>query len=425
MKATFTQPVILLALILSFTTTLNAQDDFFIYGKVTTTEGKTYEGPIRWGKEEVYWADMFNAGKERNENLRHLSDDQRADLDNRHYDFGNWGGSVINVLGWRWSDDNDRRYYNDDDDYTHQFSCQFGEIKKIRPDGRKYVQLELQNGMKFDLTGEGYNDVGLDIKVNDKELGEVEIYWNRIEVVEFMKTPSKLNEKFGTPLYGTVEAFGEKFTGFIQWDHDERLSIDKLDGDGDDGDVSIEFGKIKSIEKTGSRSRVILNSGRELVLDGSNDVSHGHRGVIVMNKDFAAIDVPWDEFDRVTFSSAPASFVTYDQFKDQKEITGTVKTLDGKTATGKLVFDLDEELDIELLQGKEGDFEYSLPFRNVKKITTHGERRAEIELKSGAKVMLDDGQDVDERNQGILVFDGGKGNPQYFRWDEVDTIEFK
>lgn len=424
MKPIYTKLTLTLLFAATIATVAEAQDEFFIYGKVTTTEGKTYEGPIRWGKEEVYWADMFNAGKERNENLRYLSDDQRDELDERHYDMHEWGGSFVRALGWHWDDDN-RHGYNDDDDYTHQFSCQFGEIKRIRPDGRKYVQVELQNGTKFDLTGEGYNDVGLDIKVFDKDLGELEIYWNRIDVVEFMKTPSKLNEKFGSPLYGTVEAFGEKFTGFIQWDHDERLSVDKLDGDGDDGDVSIEFGKIKSIERRGSRSFVILNSGREFTLDGSNDVSHGHRGVIVMNRDYAAIDIPWDEFDRVTFSQAPAAFVNYDQFKDQKELSGTVKTQDGKTVSGKIVFDLDEEWTVELLQGKEGDFEYSLPFRSIKKITTRGERRAEIELKNGDKILLNEGQDVDERNQGVLVFAGGKTDPTYFRWDEVAEIDFR
>ncbi|MEJ0031419.1 MAG: hypothetical protein WDO15_14060 [Bacteroidota bacterium] len=133
--------------------------------------------------------------------------------------------------------------------------------------------------------------------------------------------------RFGKPLYGTVEAFGEKFTGYIQWDHDERLSIDKLDGESDDGDLSIEFDKIASITRAGSRCLVQLKSGREIYMEGSNDVNRENRGVIVMSKDIPSIDVPWDEFDKITFEDkvAPA-LVSYDQFKTQKELQATIKT---------------------------------------------------------------------------------------------------
>jgi hypothetical protein len=276
------------------------------------------------------------------------------------------------------------------------------------------------------VDGEGYNDIGTDIKVADNELGEVGLDWDRVERVEFMKTPAKLPTRFGVPLYGTVEAFGEKFTGFIQWDHDERLSIDKLDGDSDDGDMSIEFGKIQSIERIGNRSRVTLKSGREFTLDGSNDVSSGHRGVIVMNNEFSSIDIPWREFDKVTFHEKIGTpLPTYSSFSSQKELTGTVTGYDGKKITGRIVFDLDEAYDHELLQGKEGDFEYAMPFRNIAKITTDGEYECTVILKQGRTIKLGDGQDVDERNQGVLIFEAGKADATYLPWQDVREIVFK
>jgi len=397
------------------------QDEGFIYGKISTEDGKFYEGPIRWGKEEIYWNDMFNSSKERNENLRYLSDRDKERLDDKHYTWSSWENHFTNFIGSKhWSGS------NDDDDYIHQFSCQFGEIKTLRPMGKKYVELELQNGQKFEVSGEGYNDIGLDIRVMDKELGEVEIYWGRIDKIEFMTTPAKLELKFGQPLYGTVEAFGDKFTGYIQWDHDERISTDKLDGDSDDGDVSIEFSKIRSIERKGGQSLVILKSGRELWLDGSNDVSSGHRGVIVMNKEFPSIDIPWREFDKVVFEDkTPGPAAVYKDFSTQKELNGKVTTHDGKTIAGKIIFDLDETHDYELLQGKEGEFVYATAFRNVKKITTKGEHRCMIELRSGKKITLDEGQDVNEKNQGVLVFVSDKEKPSYIPWGEVNEIEFK
>lgn len=405
-----------------------AQDEHFIYGRITLVDNKSYEGPIRWGKEEVYWNDIFNAAKPSNENLRYLTNDQREYLDDRqsyhrHGDYGHWSRWADN-FGWRWSDDD--RDYRRDNDYTHQFSCQFGDIKSLKPQGSKWVDIELRNGMKFEVSGEGYNDVGLDIRVIDRELGEVEIYWNRIEKIEFVNTPSKLANRFGRPLYGTVESFGEKFTGYIQWDHDERLAVDKLDGDSDDGDLSIEFDKIASITRIGSRCKVILKSGRELYLEGSNDVDRSNRGVIVMNKDLPAIDIPWSEFDKITFEEkTPGALVSYDQFKDQKELSATVKTFGGESYSGKIVFDLDEEYDFELLQGKQRDYEYTTPFRNIKKIKTYDDTRCEVELKNGTKLMLDDAQDVDDRNQGILVFAQGKDKPQYVPWDKISEIEFR
>lgn len=421
MKIKFTHLPLLLLLVAPMFA--SAQDEHFLYGRITMVDSKVYEGPIRWGKEEVYWTDIFNASKIRNENLRHLSHEQRDELDDRQnrneyngdwHNFGRWTNS------WNWDD----RY--SDKDYTHQFACQFGDIKTIKPQGSKWVDITLQNGLKFELSGEGYNDVGLDIKVIDREMGEMELYWNRIDKIDFINTPTKLNNRFGKPLYGTVESFGKKFTGYIQWDHDERLSVDKLDGDSDDGDLSIEFDKIASITRVGSRCQVQLKSGREIYLGGSNDVNRENRGVIIMNKDMAEIDIPWSEFDKITFEEkVPSALAGYDQFKTQKELTATVKTFGGETYSGRLVFDLDEEYDFELLQGKDRDFEYVTPFRNVKKIKTYDDTRCEVELKNGNKLMLEDAQDVNYKNQGVLVFVSGKGDPQYIPWDKVSEIEFR
>ncbi len=401
-----------------------AQDEHFIYGRITLVDNKTYEGPLRWGKEEIYWNDIFNAGKPRNENLRLLSSSERDELDDRLYRANNrysswsrWADS----FGWRWENDG----WNSD--FNHQFSCQFGDLKAVVPQGSKWVTVEMRNGSKIELDGSGYNDVGTDIRVIDKELGDVEVYWNRITRIEFINTPTRLATSFGKPLYGTVEAFGEKFTGFIQWDHDERISTDKLDGDSDDGDLSIEFGKISSITRAGSRCLVKLKSGREIYLEGSNDVNRENRGVIVMGKSFPAIDIPWSEFDKVTFEDrTPAAMVSFDQFKAQSELVGTVKTFKGETYSGRIVYDLDEEFDYELLQGKKREFEYSVPFKNIKRLKTYDDTRCEVELKSGEKIILDDAQDVNYRNQGVLIFTDSKSDrPIYVGWDKVSEIEFR
>jgi hypothetical protein len=417
MKLLAYKKILITACVLT-TTLATAQDEGFIYGKIFTEDGKNYEGPIRWGKEEIYWTDIFNASKERNENLRFLSDREQDLLDEKNSEWF----TVDN----RWTSWVSTKNWTRENDYVHQFACQFGDIKAIVPMGRKYVELELRNGKKIELSGEGYNDVGLDLRITDADLGQVDVDWSRIEKIEFSETPSKLDTKFGQPLYGTVEAFGDKFTGYIQWDKDERVTTDKLDGDSDDGNLSIEFSKIRSIERKGHQSQVTLKSGRSLYMDGSNDVSSGNRGIIVMNKEFPAVIIPWSEFDKVTFDDKnPGPIASFKDFGSQKELNGKVTTRDGKSFSGKLIYDLDESFDYELLQGKQGEFEFATPFRSVKRISLTSSHRATVELLSGKKIVLDDAQDVAENNQGVLIFSKDDANPKYVPWDNVAEIEFR
>ena len=111
--------IVLYMLLASFS--LQAQDQGYIYGKVHTIDGKTYEGQLRWGKEETFWDDIFNSSKEDNDWLRYLDrSDYKYIRNNRSSDdddgfFGNWG----NI--WR----------DDYSSYTHQFAIRFGDMSKI------------------------------------------------------------------------------------------------------------------------------------------------------------------------------------------------------------------------------------------------------------------------------------------------------
>jgi len=403
---------------------LAAQDEAFIYGRISTKDGNTYEGPIRWGKEEVYWTDLFNASKEDNENLRRLSTAERDRLDEQQA----WAGgdrnsftTFVRSVGLQ----TERYIFHSDGSYVHQFGCQFGEIRTIHPEGRRYLSIEMQNGDRFTLDGEGYNDVGATIHVMDKAVGEASVEWERIERIEFMSTPHKLAEKFGEPLYGTVETYDGTYSGYIQWDHDERITTDKLDGDAEDGKMSIPFAKIGSIERRAGHSVVVLQSGREVELRGSNDVSRGHRGVIIMNKDIPSVDVPWDEFRKVTFTDkAPPAVVRYEDFKTQKPLQAKVTLHDGKTVSGKLIYDLDESSTYDLLQGKVSDTKFAIPFRNIRNLTVKTTSHCDLELTNGKHLTLWEEQDVSNLNQGLLISTSATES-KYIPWSEVESIDFQ
>ena len=80
---------------MAFTT--NAQDDGFIYGKISTIDGESYTGQIRWGKEEAYWSDQFNGTKEDNDAYKYLSRDDRDRLRDRDR------SSRRNGFNWNWN----------------------------------------------------------------------------------------------------------------------------------------------------------------------------------------------------------------------------------------------------------------------------------------------------------------------------------
>ncbi|HWA36100.1 MAG TPA: hypothetical protein VG737_18290, partial [Cyclobacteriaceae bacterium] len=237
----------------------------FMYGKVTT-HSNTYEGQLRWGNEEAFWTDYFNAAKRSSDDYRQIVTAEKKDKPHSHEEF-DW--DILSI----WADKTT----------THQFNCQFGDIKKIFVVGRRSARLQFKNGVEVDVNGDGYNDMGGKVQVLDKELGLTAIDWDRIEQVEFLPFPKGITARLGDPLFGTVETDRrEKFTGYIQWDHDERLTTDKLDGDSRDGDVSMPFANIVSIEKQGRGSLVTLRTGKEMLLKGSNDVDESNRGVIVI-----------------------------------------------------------------------------------------------------------------------------------------------
>ena len=394
---------------------LQAQDQGFIYGTVSTIDGKEYKGQLRWGKEETFWDDIFNSSKEENDWLRYLDRGDykyvRNNRNNDDDDGGNWIGSWTNI----WSDD----YSN----HTHQFAIRFGDIDKIQITGRDDVEVTFKDGKEWDLEG-GSNDVGATISVFDPEIGQIKLDWGRIDEIKFMDAPNTIKGKAGEPLTGTVETRKGTFTGLIQWDHEECLSIDKLDGDTEDGDVSIEMGNIASIEKDGRGSTVTLKSGRKLYLWGSNDVNDENRGVIVKDPAIGKVKIGWDDFEMVTFDDKPkGSGPAYKDYGKPAALNGTVVTENGEKLSGRIVYDLDEEYDFELLDGQDDDIEYAIPFRNVKSVKIKNFNYSSVTLRSGKILLLGDGQDVSDKNDGMLVFTS-EGDPTYVPWDDIEEIIF-
>jgi hypothetical protein len=390
-----------LAALVVLATPALASDEGYIYGKVVTTGGESYEGEIRWGTEESFWDDMFNADKASNDNLDYVS---HRDLD--HVRARHW--ETLLGIG--------------DLDLTHLLAVRFGDLKRLEVRGSERAIAEFRNGEEMELRG-GSNDIGARLTVVDPRRGRQEIRWNRIRTVEFKDTPSHLEGKLGEPLYGTVRAGRYDYTGRIQWDSDECLSIDTLDGDTPDGRAHVAFEDIASIRKYRAGSLVRLKSGEELYLTGTNDVNHENRGVVVTVEGMGSAKIGWADFESVTFQRAPEGGPSYADFGQGRHLAGRVQTSGGRH-DGRIIFDLDESCDFELLQGNNGATEFLIPFRDIASIRPEGSRGATVELRTGMSVELEDSHDVTRKNDGLLVFDTNR-DPTYIDWRDVREVVFR
>lgn len=375
----------------------------YLYGTVRTKGGTTYEGRLRWGKEEAFWTDHFNATKEdrplaRQVPRRHRTSDEPL--------------RVFGVpVGIRWSEDASR-----------QLVVRFGDLKSVLPEGSDGVTIVLKDGEEMRLGG-GSNDVGASVTVHDATLGEVRVPWEKIRRVDFKAAPSALP---GAParLSGTVKTEAGTFRGPVQWDKEECLATDVLDGTAEDGKMKIEMGRIRAIAREGFRaSRVFLRDGREVVLRGTNDVNEDNRGIFVDDERYGRVLVSWKAFARVDFEDA-GSGPGYDDFPPLGALRGTLKTREGVTHRGEIVFDVDESRGWEMLDGDRDGVTYSIPFARVASIAPDGGRRSKVVLHgSTEEVFLEKSTDVTDRNAGVFVLSGERKT--YVPWSEVARIDFE
>jgi hypothetical protein len=376
----------------------------FLYGKVTLSSGKVYEGRLRWDDEEAAWGDLFHSAKRDNEWVDLAP---RRERERR---------KTIRVFGV------DVSVRSDDWSHGRQFVIRFGDIESIEPRSGDRATVRLKSGTEVEVDG-GSNDIGAEIVVWDPSFGDTKLDWDRIDRIEFLPVPKGYRAD-DTRLHGTVRTREGDFTGFVQWDQQECLGSDKLDGEDRDGDVSLRMGTLRAIERrSSSSSRVILRDGREMVLDGTNDVDDSNRGIYVEDPRFGRVLISWDVFERVDFTDA-GSGPGYDSFPPGQPLRGTVTDIDGRKLSGRIVYDLDESETTELLDGERRDIDYSIPFALVAAIEPRDADASRVTLRGGEQLVLEGTADVSEDNAGVLVFESGRERPTYVRWSDVERIDF-
>lgn len=388
--------------------TLHAAPDTsgFLYGTITARTGTEYEGRLRWGTEESFWGDLFNSTKAELPWREEIPKDRRS------------RPNTINLFGFE-------ILWRDEERSGRQLIVRFGDIDRIEVTGRNDAVLVMKSGRRVEVEG-GSNDIGgsAEITVWDASLGKVTLEWRDIESIRFRAAPRDL-EVDAHRLYGVVHTDDGDFRGWIQWDQDECLSTDELDGDTRDADLSIPMGNIRAIEKHSRRSsRVTLRDGRELVLDGSNDVDSSNRGIFVEDERYGRVLVSWDAFQRLELSDPPGSGPGYGELVPGEPLRGTVTTRGGRKHRGRLVWDVDEEETWEQIGGERRGIEYYIPFSLVASVTPTGSDQSRVELTNGQVLELEGSVDVGEGNAGTVVLADGE-RPTYVPWEDVERVDFR
>ena len=356
----------------------------FLYGRITTVDGATYEGRLRFGgDEEAFWGDTFNGTKHGNPWLAQVPP-ERLPKERRPIEiFGiKIGDSESPIVG-------------------RQLMARFGEIARIEARGRE-VRVTLKSGTVFDLDS------------------------LRIRSIELLPTPAPGAAPYR--LHGTVRTQQGDFTGFVQWNREECVGTDELDGHTADGKLGVRFDTIRSIARRSRDSALVtLLDGREIVLSDSREVGHANRGLYVDDRRYGRVLVSWDAFERVDFSpggSGPA----YGDFPPGHPLTGSVTARDGRRLTGRLVYDLDESETTETLDAPSHGVNYTIPFGLIASIVlpgreARGVREARLTLQSGEELQLESRGDLGEGNAGILIFVDDREPPEYVPWTDIEQIE--
>jgi hypothetical protein len=382
----------------------------FLYGRVTTYGGVTYEGRLRWGgDEEAFWGDYFNGSKDENPWVAHVPP-QRLPKERR----------PIEIFGVEVAQ-RERQI-----DLGRLFMARFGDIARIEARGVD-VRVTLKSGTVFDLDRLEASDFDDGVRVWDDRRGVVDLDSLPIRTIELLPTARLGAAPYR--LHGTVRTRQGDFTGFVQWDRQECVGSDELDGHTDNGELSLRFDTIRSIARRSRDSALVtLLDGREIVLSDTREVGRGNRGIYVDDPRYGRVLISWDAFERVDFSPGGGG-PAYGDYPPGRPLTGSVTTRGGRRLAGRLVYDLDESETTETLDAPSQGVDYTIPFGQIASIVPSGreERGAHhsrVALHNGEELLLERTGDLGEGNAGMLVFVDGRQSPEYVPWTDVEQIDF-
>jgi hypothetical protein len=169
---------------------------------------------------------------------------------------------------------------------------------------------------------------------------------------------------------------------------------------------------------------VQLRSGKSIVLGGSDDVTSANKGIVVMHPLYGRVLIEWKAFRSLTLQAQPLTGLAYENYPEPARLYATVQTTDNKTYQGTCMFDLDEEWNVEMLDGNKDGLYYQIPFYYISRITPYRQHYSKVWLKNNSTLLLGWANDVSDKNWGVIIWLSGK-KYQYIPWNQVKEISFR
>lgn len=383
-----------------------------LYGTVTAQNGQQYRGQLRWDDEEALWHNFFRGYRteftltERNSSVAAA---------HRRKQRGITGASFGFMELWK----------DKTDDAELHFECAFGYLVRIvnhRADN--YAMVTLKGGRQIQLKG-GRGDLGDDIVIYDqKTASRVELPFGDIARIDFSPTPPGLISVPGQAVFGEVLTTAGTFTGYISWDLEECLTQDIISGRREGTRVDIAFGNIRTLIAEGEGSQITLTNGRSLFLNDHDDVDRGNHGIRIFLRGSIAVQLPWEGFVSLNLRSPSFALPRYEDYGTPHALKGRITLADGSMLTGQFVYDLEESLDCEILNGVNGNATYYLPFASVAAVVPRNDRFATVRLRSERELLLGGNPDVNGTNNGILI-EATWRNGQFVQWKDIQRVDFE
>lgn len=378
-------------------------DESLIYGEIITVNNEVFKGHIRWGKPYVMWNDILYAEKKLNPVKYFLSDEEIEKLKikpNKRYSF-----SFIDLWDPSMAES------------ESAFKCYFGFIKSLQVIGEESARVELKNGIQMDIEDDMIGD---DILVYDEEKGRKKLDWEKIDRIEFLETPEKLKHKHGDPLYGKVISRYGTFEGYILWDN-ECCGTDILSGEWDDRDKDYPYRDIYRIKREDKHFIITLHNGKTQSLCCSDDLNINRSHITIKNKELGQLEIKMRDLKEVIFYTTYDDKTTYQSYNHPERIRAGISTVDNNTISGEMIYDLDEALTSDILDGEMENLNFRIPFYLISEIRPINYIYTEITLLNGNKYTLTGHSDVSDRNNGVII-QISRNRAMFMPWNKVKKV---
>ncbi|WP_298734251.1 hypothetical protein [uncultured Chitinophaga sp.] len=392
----------------------SAQYQGYIYAEVVLKNKQTYTGPLKWSGGQRLWSDVLSVTKSTNKDIfKYLDGSQIKRLP------AEAGGKELN---WKFTSLFEDKFPQ----RKNEILCRFGDIDFIHVTGADQAQIHFRNGSKVRAIPYRNEAAQLGKSIVVYVDGDSKtIQWNDISRVNFKTTPAVPALRRWAPLYGTVVTTSGPLTGFVQWNRYKYLVAHILNGVTTSRQpVSYAFAYIARIEKQQHHVLLQLRTGENMLLGESEDLGKACKGIVVTHPSYGRVLVEWKAFRSFTPQPPPSGGVSYDDYPVPDRLYASVQTTDNRRYEGPCVFDLDEDWNMELLDGNQDGLYYQIPFYYISRIRPFRQHYSQVTLKDNSTLLLGSANDVSEKNWGLIIWLPDK-KYQYIPWSQVKEISFR